>query len=43
MLISEFLTGKPELFSDDTSFFFVAQDITLSAKNVNDDLKKISK
>ena len=32
-----------KLFADDTSLFLVVQDIILSAKNLNDDLKKINK
>ena len=35
--------SNPKLFADDTSLFSVVQDITLSAKNLNDDLKKINK
>ena len=31
------------MFADDTSFFSVIQDINLSAKNLNDYLKKINK
>ena len=37
----KFLNTK--LFADGTSLFLVVQDITLSAKNLNDDLKKINK
>ena len=37
------LISNPKLFPDDTSLFSVVQDITLSAKNLNDDLKKINK
>ena len=37
------LVSNPKLFADDISLFPVVQDITLSAKNLNDDLKKISK
>ena len=36
-------TSNRKLFADVTSLFSVVQDITLSAKNLNDDLKKISK
>ena len=35
--------SNPKLFADDTSLFSVVQDIALSAKNLNDDLKKINK
>ena len=41
--LSDNLISNPKLFSDDTSLFSVAQDITLSAKNLNDDLEKINK
>ena len=41
--LTENLVSNPELFAYDTSPFSVAQDITLSARNLNDDLKKISK
>ena len=37
------LVSNPKLFADDSSLFSVVQDITLSAKNLNDDLKKINK
>ena len=37
------LVSNPKLFADDTSLFSVVQDITLSAKNLNDDLKKVNK
>ena len=40
---SDNLFSNPKLFADDTSLFSVVQDITLSAKNLNDDLKKINK
>ena len=36
-------TSNRKLFADDTSLFSVVQDITLSAKNLNDDLNKIKK
>ena len=39
---SDNLMLNPKLFADDTSLFSVVQDITLSAKNLNDDLKKIN-
>ena len=41
--LSENLVSNPKLFADDTSLFSVVQDITLSTKNLNDDLKKINK
>ena len=41
--LSDNLISNPKLFADDTSLFSVVQDITLSAKNLNDDLKKINK
>ena len=40
--LSDNLVLNPKLFADDTSLFLVVQDITLSAGNVNDDLKKIN-
>ena len=40
--LSDNLVLDPKLFADDTSLFLVVQDITLSAKNVNDDLKTIN-
>ena len=41
--LSDNLISNPKLFADDTSLFSVVQDITLSAKNLNHDLKKINK
>ena len=41
--LSDNVISNPKLFADDTSLFSVVQDITLSAKNLNDDLKKINK
>ena len=41
--ISDNLVSNLKLFADDTSLFSVVQDITLSVKNLNDDLKKINK
>ena len=41
--LSDNLDSTPELFADNTSLFSVVQDTTLSAKNLSDDLKKISK
>ena len=40
--LSDNLVLNPKLFADDTFLFLVVQDITLSAGNVNDDLKKIN-
>ena len=40
--LSDNLVLNPKLFANDTSLFLVVQDITLSAGNVNDDLKKIN-
>ena len=37
------LTSDPKLFPNDLSLFLVVQDITLSAKKLTDDLKKINK
>ena len=34
------LISNPKLFADDTSVFSVFQNINLSAKNLDDDLKK---
>ena len=41
--LSDNLVSNPKLLVDDTSLFSVVQGITLSAKNLNDDLKKINK
>ena len=41
--LSDNLISNPKPFTNDTSLFSVVQDITLSAKNLNDDLKKINK
>ena len=41
--LSDNLISNHKLFADDTFLFPVFQDITLSAKNLNDDLKKINK
>ena len=41
--LSDNLISNPKLLADDTSLFSVVQDITLSAKNLNDDLEKINK
>ena len=38
--LSDNLISNPKLFAIDTSLFSVVQNITLSAKNLNDDLKK---
>ena len=39
--LSENLVSNPKLFADDTSLFSVIFDKDLSAKNLNDDLKRI--
>ena len=39
--LSEDLVSNPKLFADDTSLFSVIFDKDLSAKNLNDDLKRI--
>ena len=36
------LSSKAKLFADDTSLFSVTHDITTSANELNNDLKKIS-
>ena len=41
--LSDNLLSNRKLFTDDTSLLSVVRDITLSAKNLNDDLKKINK
>ena len=41
--LSDNLVSNPKLFADDTSLFSVVLDITLLAKNLIDDLKKINK
>ena len=41
--LSDNLVSSLKLSADDTSLFPVFQDITLSAKNLNDDLKQICK
>ena len=41
--LSDNLVSNPKLLADDTSLFLVVQDITLYAKNLNDDLKKMNK
>ena len=41
--LSENLVSNPKLFTGETSFFSVVQNITLSTKNLNDDLKKKNK
>ena len=40
---SDNLVSNPKLFADDTSLLSVLHNTTLSTKNLNDDLKKISK
>ena len=41
--LSDSFVLNPKQFVDDKSLFLVVQNITLSAKNLNDDLKKVSK
>ena len=41
--LSDKLTSNATLFSDDTSLFSVVYNITTSAKELNDDLKKVNK
>ena len=36
------LTSNAKLFADDTSLFSVVHDVSTSAKNLNDDLKKVN-
>ena len=36
------LTRNAKLFADDTSLFSVVHDVNTSAKNLNDDLKKVN-
>ena len=36
------LTSNAKLFADDTSLFSVVHDVNTSAKNLNDDLKKVN-
>ena len=40
---SDNLVSNPKLFADDTSLLSILHNTTLSTKNLNDDLKKISK
>ena len=40
---SDNLVSNPKLFADNTCIFSFVQDITLPAKNLNDDLKTINK
>ena len=40
--LSDNLTSNVELLADDTSFFSVVQDANTSAKELNDDLKKVN-
>ena len=40
--LSDNLVSNPKLFANNTSLFVVVPDITLSAMNLNDDLKKIN-
>ena len=36
------LTRNAKLFADDTSLFSIVHDVNTSAKNLNDDLKKVN-
>ena len=40
--LSDNLTSNAKLFTDDTSLFSVAHDVDISAKEINDDLKKVN-
>ena len=40
--LSDNLTSNAKLFADDTSLFSVVHDVNTSAKNLNDDLKKVN-
>ena len=40
--LSDNLTSNAKLFADDTSLFSVVHDVNTSAKELNDDLKKIN-
>ena len=39
--LSDNLTSNAKLFADDTSLFLVVHDVNTSAKELNDDLKKV--
>ena len=40
--LSDNLTSNAKLFADDTSLFSVVHDVNTSAKELNDDLKKVN-
>ena len=40
--LSDNLTSNAKLFADDTSIFSVVHDVNTSAKELNDDLKKVN-
>ena len=40
--LSDNLTSNAELFADDTSLFSVVHDVNTSAKELNDDMKKVN-
>ena len=40
--LSDNLISNAKLFADDTSLFSVVHDVNTSAKNLNDDLKKVN-
>ena len=40
--LSDNLTSNAKLFVDDTSIFSVVHDVNTSAKELNDDLKKVN-
>ena len=39
--LSENLTSNAKYFADDTSLFSVVHDVSISAKDLNDDLEKL--
>ena len=40
--LSDNLTGKSKIFTHDTSLFSVVHNVSTSAKELNDDLKKVN-
>ena len=40
--LSDDLSTTPKLFADDTSLFFIVQNVYISASHLNNDLSKIS-
>ena len=40
--LSDNLTSNAKLFADDTSLFLAVHDVSASAKELNDDLKKVN-